>query len=206
VGILTAGDITRGLLQAIGLDYHTEEIRKYRASHIFEDITSDQTSLILCYKVIAQDFARAGEASSKIKKALYRLGANPPIIRRVAIATYEAEMNLIIHTEKGGDVIGEIQPDKIRILAIDSGPGIPDVELALQPGYSTAPDWIRELGFGAGMGLINIKRCADEMTLRSVPGVGTRLEVAFLISTGQLVGQLGENDESCSGPAGSPNV
>jgi CBS domain-containing protein/anti-sigma regulatory factor (Ser/Thr protein kinase) len=198
VGILTSGDITRGLLQAIGLDYQAEEIRKYRASHIFEDIVSDQTSLILCYKVAAQDFAHGGEASSKIKKALYRLGANPPIIRRVAIATYEAEMNLIIHAEKGGDVIGEIQPDKIRIVAIDSGPGIPDIEQAMQPGYSTAPDWIRELGFGAGMGLVNIKRCADQLTLRSVPGVGTRLEVSFFISVGRFVGQPRESGEACA--------
>jgi CBS domain-containing protein/anti-sigma regulatory factor (Ser/Thr protein kinase) len=182
VGILTAGDITRGLLEAIGLDYHAEEISRYRASHVFEDIISDQTSLILCYKVRERDFDHGGEASSKIKKALYRLGANPAVTRRVAIATYEAEMNLIIHTDAGGDIIAEIHPDKIRILAIDHGPGIPDVEQAMQPGYSTAPDWIRELGFGAGMGLFNIKRCADRFSLQSVMGVGSRM--AFECYTG----------------------
>lgn len=182
VGILTGGDITRGLLEAIGLDYQAEEISRYRASHIFEDIASDQTSLILCYKIAARDFARGGEAASKVKKALYRLGAKPSITRRVAIATYEAEMNLIIHTDKGGDIIVEIHPDKIRILAVDQGPGIPDIDLVLRGGYSTAPDWVRELGFGAGMGLVNIKRCADHMNLESQPGVGTRLEITFDLS------------------------
>jgi len=179
VGILTGGDITRGLLEAIRLDYHAEEISRYRASHIFEDIVSDQTSLILCYRVPARDFSMGGEASSKIKRALYRLGANPDICRRVAIATYEAEMNLIIHADKGGDIIAEIHPDKVRVLAIDSGPGIEDVEKAMEPGFSTAPDWIRELGFGAGIGLTNIKRCADKMSLQSEPGIGTRLDIQF---------------------------
>ena len=182
VGILTSGDITRGLLKAIEVDYHAEEISKYRASHIFEDIASDQTSLILRYKVQSKDFGHGGEASSKIKRALERLGGQPQIIRRVAIATYEAEMNIVIHADNGGEVIAEIQPEQIRILAIDYGPGIPDVEMAMKPGYSTAPEWIRELGFGAGMGLFNINRCADNMNLKSETGQGTRLEVLFSTS------------------------
>lgn len=182
VGILTSGDITRGLLKAIQVDYHAEEISKYRASHIFEDIASDQTSLLLRYKVKSKDFEHGGEASSKIKRALERLGGQPQIVRRVAIAAYEAEMNIVIHTDNGGEIIAEIQPEQIRILAIDYGPGIPDVEMAMKPGYSTAPEWIRELGFGAGMGLFNIFRCADHMDLKSETGHGTRLEVLF--STG----------------------
>ncbi len=182
VGILTSGDITRGLLKAIQVDYHAEEISKYRASHIFEDIASDQTSLILRYKVKSKDFEHGGEASSKIKRALERLGGQPQVVRRVAIATYEAEMNIVIHTDNGGEIIAEIQPEQIRILAIDYGPGIPDIEMAMKPGYSTAPEWIRELGFGAGMGLFNIFRCADHMDLKSETGQGTRLEVLF--STG----------------------
>lgn len=180
-GILTGGDITRGLLEAIRLDYHQEEISRYRASHIFQDIVSDLTSLILYYKVTARDFSKAGEASSNVKKALYRLGANPAICRRVAIATYESEMNLIIHTERGGDIIVEVHPNKVRVLALDTGPGIPDIQQALQPGFSTAPDWIRELGFGAGIGLTNIQRCADEMNIQSEMGVGTRLDLQFLM-------------------------
>lgn len=179
VGILTSGDITRGLLKAIQLDYHAGEISKYRASHIFEDIVSDQTSLILRYKVRAKDFDHGGEASSKIKRALERLGAQPQVVRRVAIAAYEAEMNVVIHSSDGGEMVAEIQPSQIRVLAIDYGPGIPDIEMAMKPGFSTAPEWIRELGFGAGMGLFNIKRCADEMKLVSDAGRGTRLETVF---------------------------
>ena len=178
-GILTQGDIARGLLRQLEIDYHEEEIHRYRASHIFEDIVSDQTGLILRYKVRAQDFVRCGEAASKLKRALERLGAKPATVRRIAVASYEAETNLVIHTIKGGELIAEVQPEKIRIVAVDSGPGIADVEKALQPGYSTAPEWIRELGFGAGMGLNNIKACADEMHLESKVGVGTRLEIVI---------------------------
>lgn len=181
VGILTGDDITRGLLEAIGLDYHEDEIRRYRASHIFEDIESNNTSLMLRYTIKACDFQHGGEASSKIRRALNRLGATPQVVRRVGIAAYEAEMNIIIHTTHGGDIIVEVQPHRVRIVATDGGPGIEDVEKALQPGYSTAPEWIRELGFGAGMGLVNIKRCADEMHLGSTPGVGTRLEIVIFM-------------------------
>lgn len=181
VGIVTQGDVVRGLLKRMEIEYQEEEIHRYRASHIFEDIVSDQTGLILRYRVKAKDFVSGGEASSKLKRALGRLGAPPQVARRVAIATYEAEMNIIIHTDKGGEIIAEIMPERIRIIATDSGPGIPDVEQAMQPGYSTAPDWIRELGFGAGMGLSNIQACADKMTLNSTMGVGTRLEIHFQV-------------------------
>jgi len=181
VGIVTQGDVVRGLLHRMHIEYQVEEIHRYRASHIFEDIVSDQTGLILRYRVKAKDFVSGGEASSKLKRALGRLGAPPQVARRVAIATYEAEMNIIIHTDKGGEIIAEIMPERIRIVATDSGPGIPDVEQAMQPGFSTAPDWIRELGFGAGMGLSNIQACADKMTLNSTVGVGTRLEIFFQV-------------------------
>ena len=181
VGLITAGDITRGLLKAIELDYHEEEISKYRASHIFEDIPSDRTTLVLRYGIKAGDFTQGGEASSCVKQALMRLGVAPKIVRRAAIATYEAEMNIIIHSTDGGYLIADIWPESIRLRAIDSGPGIPDVEQALQPGYSTAPAWIRELGFGAGMGLVNIKYCADEMTLNSELGKGTNLEAIIYL-------------------------
>lgn len=179
VGIVTQGDIVRGLLRQLEVQWQEEEIHRYRASHIFEDIESDQTGLVLRYRVAARDFVRGGEASSKLKRALERLGAAPQLVRRVAVAAYEAETNLIIHTDAGGDLIAEVQPDRIRVVAVDTGPGIPDVETALRPGFSTAPDWIRELGFGAGMGLNNIRTCADEMRLDSRVGVGTRLEAIF---------------------------
>lgn len=178
VGILTKGDIVRGLLHQMEVQWHAEEIHRYRASHIFEDIESDQTGLILRYFVKPHDFVRGGEASSKLKRALERLGADPRIVRRVAVATYEAETNVMIHTY-GGEIIAEVRPERMRLTVVDTGPGIEDIEKAMQPGYSTAPDWIRELGFGAGMGLNNIKACADEMKLSSEVGVGTRLELVF---------------------------
>jgi len=177
VGMLTQGDVARGLLRKLEMDYHEEEIHRYRASHIFEDIVSDQTGLILRYRVEAQDFVRCGEAASRLKRALGRLGAKPAAVRRVAIASYEAETNLVIHTTQGGELIAEVQPERIRIVSVDHGPGISDTKKAMQPGFSTAPDWIREMGFGAGMGLNNIETCADEMRLDSKVGVGTRLEI-----------------------------
>lgn len=181
VGILTRGDILRGLLRRLEVNYREEEIQRYRASHIFQDIVSDRTSLILRYQVQGKDFRQGGAASSKIKRAIERLGGGPPIARRVGVAAYEAEMNLVIHTDQGGEIKVEIQPDRVYIVAEDRGPGIADIEQALQPGFSTAPEWIREMGFGAGMGLLNIKHCTDGMKLDSKPGVGTRLEMWFHI-------------------------
>ncbi|HEC34296.1 MAG TPA: CBS domain-containing protein [Chloroflexi bacterium] len=181
VGILTQGDITRGLLLKLGAEYHEEEIRRYRASHIFEDIVSDRTGIFLHYDVVARDFDHAGEAASKIKRALSHLGASSQIVRRAAIAAYEAEMNIILHTDEGGEIVVEVQPERITIRAVDTGPGIPDVEQAMQPGFSTAPEWVREMGFGAGMGLLNIKRCADEMRLESPQGRWTSLEAVIYL-------------------------
>jgi CBS domain-containing protein/anti-sigma regulatory factor (Ser/Thr protein kinase) len=181
VGILTRGEIIRGLLHRLEVSYREEEIHRYRASHVFEDIASDRTSLVLRYWVQSKDLSGGGAASSKIKRAIERLGGEPSLARRVGVAAYEAEMNLVIHADHGGEMMVEIQPDQVYILVTDDGPGIADVEQAMRPGFSTAPDWIRELGFGAGMGLVNIKRCADEMKLQSVAGAGTWLETWFRI-------------------------
>jgi CBS domain-containing protein/anti-sigma regulatory factor (Ser/Thr protein kinase) len=185
VGMITKGDINRGLLKALETDYHEEEIRTYRASHLFEDIISDRTSLILRYQIQQGDFENGGQASSNIKRALMRLGASKQIARRCGIAIYEAEMNLIIHTTEGGVLRVEIEPHQISIDAYDYGPGIKDVELALKPGYSTASDAVREMGFGAGMGLVNISRCVDHMKLESVWGKGTRLKMRLLLEEAQ---------------------
>ncbi len=181
VGMITKGDINRGLLRALETDYQEEEIRKYRASHLFEDIESDRTSLILRYQIQQGDFENGGQASSHIKRALLRLGASKQIARRCGIAIYEAEMNLIIHTTEGGVLRVEIEPHQISIDAYDYGPGIKDIELALKPGYSTASDDVREMGFGAGMGLVNISRCVDQMKLESVWGKGTRLKIRLYL-------------------------
>lgn len=177
VGIITQGDIVRALLRRMEVDYHREEeLHRYRASHIFEDIIADEVTLLFSYRVVASDFSRAGEASSGLKRTLGRLGIAPAVIRRVAVATYEAEINIVIYAD-GGEIVAEVQRDRIKIEAIDQGPGIPDIELAMQPGYSTALDWVREMGFGAGMGLSNIQACADEMILESTVGVGTHLTI-----------------------------
>lgn len=188
-GILTKGDVTFGLLRALQHDYQEEEVRRYRASHLFEDIESGRTSLILRYAIDRYDFTNGGAASSKIKHALLRMGANAQLARRVGIGAYEAEMNLIIHTTNGGSIHAEIEPHQISIYVWDDGPGIADVQLAMQPGYSTATEEIRELGFGAGMGLTNISRCADEMDLRSELGKGTHLTMKFFLTGEDVVGE-----------------
>lgn len=132
------------------------------------------SAIHLRYEVPGDDFTRAGEASGAVKKRLKSLGYNSDAIRRVAIAMYEAEINMVIHAE-GGYCDVDIYPDKVEILLSDKGPGIPDVEKAMQAGYSTAPDNVRNLGFGAGMGLPNIKKYTDEMRIETEIGVGTNL-------------------------------
>jgi anti-sigma regulatory factor (Ser/Thr protein kinase)/CBS domain-containing protein len=188
-GILTKGDVTYGMLRALEHEYQEEEVRKYRASHLFEDIESSRTSLILRYEIQRYNFTNGGAASSNIKRALVRLGANPQLARRVGIAIYEAEMNLIIHTTNGGSIHVEIEPQQIAAYIWDEGPGIKDVKLAMQPGYSTATEEIRELGFGAGMGLYNISRCVDEMELNSDLGKGTHLTLKFFLKGEDIMGE-----------------
>jgi len=194
-GILTKGDVTSGILRALEHEYQEEEVRKYRASHLFEDIESSRTSLILRYDIQRYNFTDGGAASSNIKRALVRLGANPQLARRVGIAIYEAEMNLIIHTTNGGSIHVEIEPNQISAFIWDEGPGIKDINLAMQPGYSTATEEIRELGFGAGMGLVNISRCVDEMNLESDFGKGTHLTLKFFLKGEDIMGDGHSNSK-----------
>jgi CBS domain-containing protein/anti-sigma regulatory factor (Ser/Thr protein kinase) len=189
VGIVTTGTIVRALLREMDISFQKKEaerLQSYRARHIFEDIESDETSVILRFTVSERDFDNAGKASSAIKKSLQRLGVVPPIVRRVSVAVYEAEMNLVIHTDVGGVITVDVRRDRLKISAVDHGPGIEDLKKVLQPGYSTAPQWIRDMGFGAGMGLANIRRCADMMKLLSGPGGGTRLDIEFLFGENAL--------------------
>jgi len=181
VGMITKGDITRGILVALQKDYKEEEVRRYRASHLFEDINSERTTLVLRYTIQAGDFTEGGKASSDINRALIRLGADPQITRRCCIAVYEAEMNLIIHTTNGGILKLEVEPHRITMSATDNGPGISDTEMVFQPGYSTATEQVREMGFGAGMGLVNMKRCVDEIELESTVGKGSKLIMRIFI-------------------------
>jgi anti-sigma regulatory factor (Ser/Thr protein kinase)/predicted transcriptional regulator len=182
-GIITKGNIIEGLLKKLEIDYQKEETQGERIQRFFEDIYADRIALLFQYDVAGKDFNRAGESSSRLKATLGRLGLHPQVIRRAAIATYEAEMNLIIYSD-GGSIRVRVEPHEILVKVEDSGPGIPDVEKALQPGYSTAPDWVRELGFGAGMGLNNIRNCADRMNLKSTAGKGTRLSIHIFVEDG----------------------
>lgn len=133
-------------------------------------------NLKVSFTVVREDFSVAGEASSQIKKTLSQLGIPPSIIRKVAIIAYEAEMNIVIHSW-GGELILEVNPQWIKITAQDTGPGIPDIGLAMQEGFSTASDHIRELGFGAGMGLPNMKANADMFCINSQLNKGTTVEI-----------------------------
>ncbi len=132
----------------------------------------------LDYVIPGDDFSVAGEASSNVKKVLNQLGIPPFIVKKATISMYEAEINSVIHAG-GGNAHVEIDNEKIVVEITDQGPGIPDIELAMQEGYSTAPDEIRELGFGAGMGLPNIKRYSDELEINTEVGKGTTVRITI---------------------------
>ncbi len=133
---------------------------------------SDQ--VIFTFDVDGDDFTSAGQASMQVKKNLRQLGINPDIIRRVSIAMYEGEINMVIHA-RGGVATVSVSEEYVEIILKDEGPGISDIEQAMQEGFSTAPDNIRTLGFGAGMGLPNMKRYTDFMEIESEVGVGTTI-------------------------------
>ena len=180
VGLVTKGDIIEGLLQELQVDSREEEegLHRYRASHFFEDMIADKLTVNFQYKVRGKTIEQGGEVASDLKRSLKRLGLHPETVRRAAIATYEAEMNVIIYAREG-TVSVSVDPETISIVVRDRGQGIPDVQKALEPGFSTAPDWVRELGFGAGMGLPNIKNCADSLDIISTVGQGTTLKIAI---------------------------
>lgn len=135
-------------------------------------------SLHYTFEVQGGDFGKAGDASSKVKKILQQIGADAEIVRRVAVACYEAEMNVVIHAHCG-TVTLDADLKQMTITIEDKGPGIEDVDQAMTPGYSTAPDSIREMGFGAGMGLPNMKNCSNELHIESEKGVGTTVRMIF---------------------------
>lgn len=129
-------------------------------------------SIKLHYTVSPDDFTLAGEASGDVKSKLKKMGVPPEAVRKVAIAMYEGEINMVIHAN-GGNIDVEITEDSIIMTLADKGPGIADIEQAMQAGWSTAPDNVRSLGFGAGMGLPNMKKYSDDMKIDTVLGVGT---------------------------------
>ncbi len=133
------------------------------------------------YPVQGGDFSSAGGASSRIKNVLKRLGIEYETIKRIAIASYESEMNIVAYAATG-KLLVDIVPGEISITAVDIGPGIPDIEQALQEGFSTATPLIREMGFGAGLGLPNMKKAADEMVVESTVGIGTTVKMKFRLT------------------------
>jgi len=134
--------------------------------------------------LIGGDFTNAGEASTRLKTTLQRLNIPQEIIRRAAIATFEAEMNVIIYATAGW-LRYTITPEEIRLRVEDMGPGIEDIELAMQEGYSTAPEWVREMGWGSGMGLPNMKKNSDVFKIDSTVGEGTSVEMIIYIRRGR---------------------
>ena len=139
-----------------------------------------EDTIKLEYIVSAEDFTRAGEASSDLKNILKQMGVSPDTVRKVSIAMYEGEINMVIHAN-GGVITVFVTQKEVTMILKDSGPGIPDIDKAMQAGYSTAPDNIRSLGFGAGMGLPNMKKYSDDMKIETELGVGTTVTMTVRI-------------------------
>jgi serine/threonine-protein kinase RsbT len=133
------------------------------------------------FTIEGRNIFNAGKASTEIKSILKQLGIDQVIIRRVAIATYEAEMNVVMYAQQA-QLTFEVTPTTIKIVVDDKGPGIPDINLAMREGYSTATNEMREMGFGAGMGLPNIKKNSDDLKIESTVGKGTKLEITININ------------------------
>jgi len=141
---------------------------------------SPKDSLHLHYVVEGDNFTAAGEASSNVKRILKQVGLPPEIVRKVSIAMYEGEINMVIHAN-GGEIDVDVSPREVCMVLRDRGPGIPDVKKAMQEGYSTAPDSIRSLGFGAGMGLPNMKKYTDSLEIETALGVGTTVRMTVKV-------------------------
>jgi len=173
VGILTSNDVIRTLLVEMN-----REVLRLEKSH--QKNSSRVGYSEMEFATTKLDFEKAGRASTEIKKALKSLNIDTQLIRRVAVASYELEINQVVHSN-GGTISCSIQPDKVIIVAADTGPGIENLTLALQEGYSTASEMVRSFGFGAGMGLANTKRVSDEFTINSKLGEGTTVRSVIFI-------------------------
>jgi len=176
VGIISSVDVVRSLL----VEMNREIIRLEKMHSKESGMTSAFSEME--FNVARLDFEMAGRASTEIKKALKGRNIDPKIIRRVAIASYELEINIVAHSD-GGTIRCSILPDKVSVVASDSGPGIADVNLALQEGWSTASEYVRTLGFGAGMGLANTKRVSDEFSIQSATGTGTTVRSVVYVNS-----------------------
>ena len=195
VGVLTRGDITACLMQQ--LEKRAEEAAAREAALISSQtgVPEHAQSVVVQTDVKSGDYDNAGKISQRMRQILRARGVNPDIQRRAAIIAYEAEMNIVIHSI-GGELSIVISPGKVVIEAVDRGPGIENVDLAMQEGWSTAGPLARELGFGAGMGLPNIKKCSDQFEIHSEMSVGTRLHSEVLLNQAAPLPDLEEPNEN----------
>jgi len=177
VGIISPIDVVRSLLVEMN-----REIMRLEKLQTKEDGSATPAFSEMEFSVARYDFEMAGRASTEIKKALKKRNIDPKIIRRVAVASYELEINLVAHSD-GGTLRCSILPDKVTVVVTDSGPGIADVNLALQEGWSTASEYVRSMGWGAGMGLVNTKRVSDEFSIQSVVGTGTTVRSVIYVNS-----------------------
>jgi len=176
VGILTSTDVIRNLL----IEMNREVLRLEKLQRAGEAMPSKYSEME--FATAHFNFELAGKASTEIKKALKQRNFDPKLIRRIAIACYELEINQVVHSN-GGVIRCSILPNKVVITAIDTGPGIEDVNQALREGYSTANEYVRSLGFGAGMGLANTKRVSDEFSINSTMGKGTTVRSVVFVNS-----------------------
>lgn len=191
VGIVTPESILHSLLVELNRLLAQDEEHPHQAVD-----RSAPDGLRMEFQVTAGDYDSAGLSSVRLKRELANRGLAQDVQRRVAIAVYEAEANLIIHTERGGQILAVMDDETIRVTVEDDGPGIADIDLAMKHGWSTASDLVRTLGFGAGLGLPNIRKCADHFEIRSAPGYGTRLNLRFDLTP------AARGDSAPKGPAG----
>ncbi|MDR0330794.1 MAG: CBS domain-containing protein [Chitinispirillales bacterium] len=190
VGIVTAGDVMNKILFEMNKEVNKMETDSAPAPSAPVAAASGRYYREFAIKKF--DFEKGGSASNEIRRVLKERSLNPKLIRRVAIASYELEINLVAHSD-GGKLSCYIGDDKIEIIAKDTGPGIPDVDLAMEEGFSTATDWIRSLGFGAGLGLPNVKRASDSFDIRSQIGLGTIVKATVFLEEGAFK-SVQEND------------
>jgi CBS domain-containing protein len=178
-GIVTASDVISALLVAMNKEVEQLEQKAHRTQSVpLTAVPAEQLGKTLEFETEPFNFETAGRASTELKKVLKSMNINPAIVRRIGIASYELEINQVVHSE-GGVMRYTLSPDMLVIEAADRGPGIPNLEKALQEGFSTATDRVRALGFGAGMGLPNTRRVSDEFDITSEMGEGTVVRVSF---------------------------
>lgn len=175
LGLICRCNMMEGVLAELDVNDKMEN-KENKTNCLLSKIEAKSAAMKLNYIVEAKSLEYGGEISSSIRSDLYKIGLPGSIVRRAAIAAYEAEMNLLSYAE-GGVFTLLVNPETLNMKIEDNGPGIPDVKKAMEPGFSTAPNWVRELGFGAGMGLQNIKNCSDNFKINSTVGEGTVLYI-----------------------------